>query len=1097
MKNLTVAFDIGHSSIGWGVLSSPARTKENPVPVPNILGAGSVLFPKDDCLAGARRDHRRSRRNIRSTRQRIERLKKLLLHLGVLTAEELDQTGHSAPHHLAARALRSDSATLTWLEIWNLLRWYAHNRGYDGNSRWSRQEDDSEDTEKERTALNLMKEHNTSSMAETICGVLGIDPMDDDVHSPEPYKTHNAAFPRHIILNEVTTLLEKHKGHLEKLDQGFIDTLIASDTTKGKQAWKTIDVPSIQLPRRYFGGLLFGQLIPRFDNRIIATCPISEEKVPNKACLEFLNYRWAMLIANIKADGKTLNSEQRQDLHHYMQGKGRLTPSELRIHVEQITGTKKTNIKASFEIHPDSKEALELDPALGYAGTVSENKKNALHPYWKLLPEIVQQRIIGRWKKNRPVHLQWMLEQLTKEKADPTALLAEIEKTLTTDAKKKKPSFATRNHLLRKTFAPKPLSGRAPYGRKVMKDVLEFVLTTDRHPTEAPKANKPAGPIYRSPEVLKNERNTPIAKRTNNHLVRQRIDILLRLTKDIIAEYAADNPEHIKDIVVEVASDLKTMSGLTAKEMAGALTKRLSHFTKAVDYLEKNAPSLTLNGSLIRKCRIAMDMDWHCPFTGKRYDAQSLPHLELEHIIPYADRPTNSLDSLVLTTSRVNRLKGKRTGMQFIQDMAGNEEFHTAQQYKKFVEKLKTANKDTFPDDSRRQHNRKKLLLVEEYETKDLGFTQGALTQTSHLNRLSARSLESLFTDPNTQACSVKIHSIPGQVTAATRRAWRLVGTLAKANPDIEEEQADGYKKIKTKNEIRNITHLHHALDAATLALTQHYLPGTLRGQAENQKGAIWQAMLKRNKTDEQIQLLMRTGMFKKCYKTNHDKAHELEDNGKKKLDAYLMDIDTSIKEELSNRLAEKRVVQHIPADQSGAALELNPWRVLHIDGDPSDPKTLVTLSQTASSINKEGTRDKKKKEKKERAGKLIGLQDGKLSKNKSVLILNANYGLALDPQPAIIPFHNVPTRINQLCEDNDGEMPRILRNGMLIRISNWEGKEGIWKIFSTKATLTLDLGFIDAGSPTWREVSVKSLLKKNALEILTPTFIGVPDTPH
>ena len=31
----------------------------------------------------------------------------------------------------------------------------------------------------------------------------------------------------------------------------------------------------IKLPKRFQGGLLFGQLVPRFDNRIIARCPVT------------------------------------------------------------------------------------------------------------------------------------------------------------------------------------------------------------------------------------------------------------------------------------------------------------------------------------------------------------------------------------------------------------------------------------------------------------------------------------------------------------------------------------------------------------------------------------------------------------------------------------------------------------------------------------------------------------------------------------------------------------------------------------------------------------------------------------------------------
>src|SRR5208282_980334 len=99
---IEVAFDVGHSSIGWAVLQSVSN--ERP-PSVNLLGCGSVVFRADDCLASARRGFRRQRRHIRSTRQRIARMKLLFAHIGVLKKEELDRPGCAWPWQLAARVL--------------------------------------------------------------------------------------------------------------------------------------------------------------------------------------------------------------------------------------------------------------------------------------------------------------------------------------------------------------------------------------------------------------------------------------------------------------------------------------------------------------------------------------------------------------------------------------------------------------------------------------------------------------------------------------------------------------------------------------------------------------------------------------------------------------------------------------------------------------------------------------------------------------------------------------------------------------------------------------------------------------------------------
>jgi CRISPR/Cas system Type II protein with McrA/HNH and RuvC-like nuclease domain len=101
--NLQLAFDVGHSSIGWAVLQSSAgvppvsiKQKEN-APSVNILGCGSVVFRADDCLASSRRTYRRQRRHIRSTKQRIARMKIILKCLGVLKENELNQPGCAWP----------------------------------------------------------------------------------------------------------------------------------------------------------------------------------------------------------------------------------------------------------------------------------------------------------------------------------------------------------------------------------------------------------------------------------------------------------------------------------------------------------------------------------------------------------------------------------------------------------------------------------------------------------------------------------------------------------------------------------------------------------------------------------------------------------------------------------------------------------------------------------------------------------------------------------------------------------------------------------------------------------------------------------------
>jgi hypothetical protein len=1058
--SLTLSFDIGYASIGWCVISS-----EKPAPAaPDILGTGVVTFPTDDCLASQRRDLRRTRRHIRSTRMRIERMKRWLEHRGVLSRTDLDRPGHPAPFLLAAAALQGHLTLDAW-QLWTVLRWYAHNRGYDGNSRWAREEQNEEDTEKESNALALMEGHGTGTMAETVSACLGLDPVKYDrrISSNLPYKTLNAAYPRKIVTNEVSRLLSLHLDKIPGLDATTVRLLMSADEL-GTEARTALTAANIRLPKRYVGGLLFGQLVPRFDNRIIARCPITWAKtyddaladgktdaearklatkfakVPAAKSPEFLRFRFAMLLANLKVDdGIPLPGELRRHLWQLAEQQGRLTHKDLKCEIK-TAGHKPYNLDAYFKIHPDSEEALTLDPVIEYP-----NKNQIVKAIWPVLPGAARQQAIAIWRRGRSLSPGELYELSDRE----APVMSAIEELFEKDQKKAKTkrSFATIEELLLRKLAPAIPSGRAPYARPVLKAVVEEVLAGPFHPRKASKATDPEngddkptdGVLYDlgipTSRVRQLQAVRPIDQLTNNHLVRHRLLILDRLLDDIATEFCTEGKE-ANQVIVEVARELKEFSGMTAKKITSKLNGRLKDFKAAVSYLEKNAPHLEINGGIIRKCRIAMDLGWHCPFTGETYDAADLPRLEREHIIPYSTRSTNALHALVLTWPEVNRMKGKRTARQFIAENEGkavegrpNLSLFTLRQYDQFVEKLDARG---FDDDRRRKRARKALLATTDFEDKELGFTEGQLTQSSQLMKLAMgaikRKLPGASVDP-----------IPGPVTAEIRKAWRLTGTLSLACPEI----LDSKGRVLPKNDIRGLTHLHHALDAATLALAAHYFP--LHSHGRNQTGKIWQALLKRRRSESEKEFLHSLGIFDRCQRTRHDK----DGNEYQEIDVRLSDLPMELKEALARSLAECRVMQHVPADRSGVKAEWTTWGV--VSEKDEEGKGRIQLRQRSSTVE-DGCRVIEIKTREERAGKLLGVSPingtGKLKNIKGAMIIGENYGLALDPTPAVIPFHKVQQRLDELQTLNGGKAVRILRNGMLVRIRTGN-YSGIWLLRS------------------------------------------------
>jgi CRISPR-associated endonuclease Csn1 len=1073
--DLHVSFDVGHSSIGWAVLQTvgPApRPAENAsAPSISILGCGVIIFRADDCLASARRSYRRQRRHIRSTRHRIARMKVLLAHLGVLKKGELDQPGCAWPWQLAARVLRGGKL-LTWPELWDVLRWYAHNRGYDGNRRWSAAEADAaaEDTEKEENAKTLMGKHGLKTMAETFCAELKVDPLGPRKSSTVRFKGLNAAFPRETVEREVRHILRAHFGKLPKADELLERALLGRDN-QDVGAWQAIPCPGLKLPKRYQGPLLFGQLVPRFDNRIISRCPITGLKVPSRNCTEFLNFRWAMQLANIRVgkakdrELRPLNAAERAAVDRPMRERGHLTARALKDAVRGATSCERDNLDTML-MHPDAKEALLLDPVQKLI--CSED----FHPFWKVLPERLGKRLRGKWRRGKAISLAQIRSQI-ETLGDVSAFDTELQRQLdshNTKAKTKEKQL-TREEFLDRRFPSRPLklAGRAAFARPLMSKAYEEVMAGKPHPKEE------GGCLFITEEMRHEQLSRAIAQQTNNHLVRHRLLILERLLVHVIKEYADGVKARIGKITIEVNRDLREMSGKSAKEKAQDLGSRVANHHAVAAKLETalegerlNGKSIRITAGLIRKGRVAEDLGWRCPYTGLDFEPKDLVtrRVDKDHIIPRSERVSDSLESMVITFSAINKWKTNRTAWQFVEQEQGksvpdlpNLHIMTISRYRQFVEGLEAYK--GHEDDKRRKKRRKELMLLPKYEEKQ--FVPRDLTQTSQLVRLGAQALKRAFAGCDEMPVVV---SIPGSVTGTVRKAWKVLGCLSLANPKVLDQNGD----VRTKTEVRDITHLHHALDACVLGLTSHFIPNN---------GRVWELIVKRNPNDHERAELMGLGVF----------AFNAENR------FQMHDLDDRLKQQIRQRLAERRVVQHIPARMDGLRVEQNTWRVM-----AADAKRNVTIRQRIRQAD--GSRPEKLGE--EKATKLLGLEpgngQGKLARNKGVLVIPDNYGVGLDPQPTIIPFHKVWTRLEELKKANGSKMPRLLRNGQIVRVP--KGRyQGVWRVFSAKASLTLDLGAPDTvrleskGEGQKREVQIKTLLK-DGMRVLKATLTGIPACP-
>ena len=682
----------------------------------------------------------------------------------------------------------------------------------------------------------------------------------------------------------------------------------------------------------------------------------------------------------------------------------------------------------------------------------------------------------------------------------------------------------TREQTLDERHALPPANGRAPHTREVMRDVVSFIFATDKHPAEGADDAPDNGPLFRSEAIRQAQLQRALDEQTNNHLVRHRLKLLERLHEDLLKEYATGDRTRIARITIEVNREVKEMSGKTAQEQAKIAGQQLANFKNVAKKLEAAYEGLGVHvgPGLIRKGRIAEDLAWKCPYTGASFDPLDLLHrrVDKDHIIPRSERASDSLDSLVITFSAINLMKGKRTAVRFIEEFQGQPvdgiphlSIKTLTQYNNDLKALETFKGHN--DDKRRKENRKRLLALRDYVEKE--FTPGDLTKTSQLVRLGAQAMQKHYLGMETQPV---ITSLPGSVTGAVRKSWNLLGCLAVANPlvlNASDLDADGKPKLHTKTDIRGITHLHHALDACVLAFASFFLP--------RDGGALGLLVKRRLNAEEQRQAREHFGNM-----------IAITQDG----ELRLADLAPHLKEQIGERLKERRVVQHLPRDLSGLSCKETVWRIFDsTDPHPNsqrlarwlaqkeiavpapDAKTALIICRkrrsadaatdgsTGGKVFREAKTWRWVYDIKDKSALLGFAPEGepahaKLKAIKAVKVLGDNFGLALDPEPTLVRPHKVWHQLDALRKANGGKPVRVLRIGTLVGVREKAPNSdfrGVWMVRGVY--LNQKKGFLVDLSPTdfcqyrrvrgaFEAVRVATLLRCG-LEVLKTPLCGIP----
>jgi hypothetical protein len=250
------------------------------------------------------------------------------------------------------------------------------------------------------------------------------------------------------------------------------------------------------------------------------------------------------------------------------------------------------------------------------------------------------------------------------------------------------------------------------------------------------------------------------------------------------------------------------------------------------------------------------------------------------------------------------------------------------------------------------------------------------------------------------------------------------------------------------------------------------------------------------------------------------------------------------LKGQICERLKERRVVQHLPADLSGLRCKETVWRVFNpADPHPNSQRLARWLAQKEVAVPAPDAKTAliicRKRREAEAAGEesaggkvfretkawrwvydikdktaLLGLAPegdasvAKLKRIKAVKVLGDNFGMVLDPEPTLIRPHKVWHQLDALRKRNGGKAPRLLCIGTIIRVTKQSSPRsdyrGTWMVrgmsFKQRDGLVLEIAPPDYVKSrrvpgVFESASVTTLLKCG-LEVVKAPLCGCTPSP-
>ena len=348
-------------------------------------------------------------------------------------------------------------------------------------------------------------------------------------------------------------------------------------------------------------------------------------------------------------------------------------------------------------------------------------------------------------------------------------------------------------------------------------------------------------------EMKKNmkERKTESTRNVENKKTNERIiELLKELKRDCpdIKPKSKYQQERLRIIENDLLSSIKYDKGTTEydfKNANGKITQK-----EIQDFVKKDV--IKIKKSELERYRLWLEQRYQSPYTGKYIKLSDLfnrEKYEIEHVFPQERITLDAQYNKVISETEVNKIKGAKTGYQFIVESNGTKRIYCSAHGRE-IDILDKTSYEMLVE--KNFAGRKKEILLSQ-EIPD-SFTNSQLNNARYISKMAMKLLSNIVREDGEDDFRSK-HVLPltGMVTTQLKKDWRLndawnkliqprfvrLNELTNSNLFGSYENIDGHdvfinrvpEELEKDFEKKRIDHRHHAMDALTVALaTQNHV---------------------------------------------------------------------------------------------------------------------------------------------------------------------------------------------------------------------------------------------------------------------------------